>query len=41
LLEDPDRRAAIEQQAVLRAQSFSVDAFAARFNQLMSQLLLR
>jgi glycosyltransferase involved in cell wall biosynthesis len=41
LLEDPDRRAAIEKQASLRAQSFSVDAFAARFNQLMTQLLLR
>lgn len=41
LLEDPDRRDAIEKQARLRAQSFSVDAFAARFNQLMTQLLLR
>jgi glycosyltransferase involved in cell wall biosynthesis len=41
LLEDPDRRAAIEKQARLRAQSFSVDAFAERFNQLMTQLLLR
>jgi len=41
LLEDPDRRDAIEEQARLRAQSFSVDAFAARFNQLMTQLLLR
>jgi glycosyltransferase involved in cell wall biosynthesis len=41
LLEDPDRRAAIEDQARLRAQDFSVDAFAARFNQIMTQLLLR
>jgi glycosyltransferase involved in cell wall biosynthesis len=41
LLEDPDRRAAIEEQARLRAQDFSVDAFAARFNQIMTQLLLR
>lgn len=41
LLEDPDRRDAIEKQARLRAQSFSVGTFAARFNQLMTQLLLR
>jgi glycosyltransferase involved in cell wall biosynthesis len=41
LLEDPDRRDAIEKQAILRAQNFSVDAFAARFNQLMTHLLLR
>jgi glycosyltransferase involved in cell wall biosynthesis len=41
LLKDPDRRDAIEKQARLRAQNFSVDAFAVRFNQLMTQLLPR
>ncbi len=40
LLGDPERRIAIEQQAFLRAQAFSVDAFASRFNHLMAQFLL-
>jgi len=38
LLEDPNRCAAIEKQASLRARSFSVDAFAGRFNELMTLL---
>jgi glycosyltransferase involved in cell wall biosynthesis len=40
LLEDPARRVAIEKQASLRAQRFSVDAFAERFNDVMSKLLV-
>jgi glycosyltransferase involved in cell wall biosynthesis len=40
LLEDPSRRVAIEKQASLRAQRFSVDAFAERFNEVMAKLLV-
>ncbi len=40
LLEDPSRRVAIEKQASLRARRFSVDAFAERFNEVMSKLLV-
>lgn len=40
LLEDPSRRVAIEKHALLRAQRFSVDAFAQRFNEVMSELLV-
>jgi glycosyltransferase involved in cell wall biosynthesis len=40
LLEDPSRRVAIEKQASLRALRFSVDAFAERFNEVMSKLLV-
>jgi glycosyltransferase involved in cell wall biosynthesis len=39
LLDDSARRLAIEKQAYLRARSFSVDVFAARFNELIGELL--
>jgi glycosyltransferase involved in cell wall biosynthesis len=40
LLEDPPRRVSIEKLAPLRARNFSVDTFAARFNEVMAKLLL-
>lgn len=40
LLDDPSRRVAIEKQASLRAQRFSVNTFAERFNELMAKLLV-
>jgi glycosyltransferase involved in cell wall biosynthesis len=40
LLDDPSRCVAIGKQASLRARSFSVDAFAARFDEVMGKLLL-
>jgi glycosyltransferase involved in cell wall biosynthesis len=40
LLEDPSRCVAIEKQASLRAQRFSVDAFAERFNEVMAKLFV-
>jgi glycosyltransferase involved in cell wall biosynthesis len=40
LLEDPSRRLAIEKEALLRAQRFSVDTFVERFNEVMSTLLV-
>ncbi len=40
LLEDPSRRVAMEKEALLRAQRFSVDNFAERFNEVMSTLLV-
>ena len=40
LLEDPSRRVSIEKLAPLRARNFSVDTFAARFNEVMAKLLL-
>ena len=40
LLENPERRVAIEKEASLRARDFSVDVFASRFHDLMAELLL-
>ncbi len=40
LLEEPERRIAIEKEAAVRARDFSADIFASRFDDLMAELLL-